>query len=146
MVESEKYLYFYFALRANRADKGRKLVIGFNTDKDAATGSLTDNNKMKGCEAIVKDIIPFTNDSGASALTFLQGTASGTAVSTANSNTENAAICWGNIANVDLSSDSSNAFVELSVPKAALALPAGEIQIGASYEYYFTEYVTLTLK
>ena len=131
-------LYFYFALRKDRADNGRKLVIGFNTDKDATTGKLTDNNNMKGCEAIVKDIIPCTNASGA-ANTFLTGTGSGTAISTAGAETANAAICWG----VD-TGDADNVFVELSVPKAALALPAGEIQVGASYEYYFTEYSALT--
>ena len=131
-------LYFYFALRKDRADNGRKLVIGFNTDKDATTGKLTDNNSMKGCEAIVKDIIPCTNASGA-ANTFLTGTGSGTAISTADVETANAAICWG----VD-TGDADNVFVELSVPKAALALPAGEIQVGASYDYYFTDYSALT--
>ena len=139
VTSSEKYIYFLFALRKDRADKTRKLVIGFNTDKDAATGTLTDNNAMKGCEAIVSNIVPCTNDSGA-ANTFLTGAASGLAVSTASANTENAAFCWG----VD-TGDAEKVFVELSIAKAALALPAAEIQLGASYDYYFTGYIDITL-
>ena len=139
VISSEKFIYLYFALRKDRADNSRKLVIGFNTDKDVATGTLTDNNNLKGCEAIVKDIVPCTNASGA-ANTFLTGAGSGIAVPTSGANTENAAFCWG----VD-SGDASNVFVELSIPKAALALPATEIQLGASYDYYFTGYIDITL-
>ena len=138
-TSDEKNVYFYFALRKNRID-GKKLTIGFNTDKDATTGSLTDDNSMKGCEAIVKHIIPFTN-----ATDFLKGTGSGNGVATDGTATENAAICWGLDMGEDAASDASNIYLEVRIPKAVLALPAGEIEVGASYDYYFTNYTALTL-
>ena len=138
-------VYFYFAIRKNRADSGRKLVIGFNTDKDATTGALTDNNNMKGCEAIVSGILPFTNASGAAELVMLTGAGSGDATSTAGDKAENAAFCWGLDMGEAMSADASNVYLEVSIRKAALALPAGEIEVGASYDYYFTNYATVTL-
>ena len=128
-------------MRKNRAESSKKLVIGFNTDNDAATGSLTDNNNMKGCEAIARNIIPFISstegitgaDSGSEVVSTAGATETGVVVVNAVPGTE------------DASSDSANCYLELSIPKAKLALPATAISVGCSYDYYFTGYKSVTL-
>jgi hypothetical protein len=135
-------VYFYIALRKNRADSSKKLVIGFNTDNDSATGTLTDNNNMKGCEAIARNLVPFT-DSNTAAFT---GTATGEVVSTAGETASDVVVVWAVPGTEDASSDSSNAYLELSIPKAKLGLPTGTaISIGPSYDYYFAGYQSITL-
>lgn len=134
-------VYVYVAMRKNRAESSKKLVIGFNTDNDAATGSLTDNNNMKGCEAIARNIIPFISstegitgaDSGSEVVSTAGATETGVVVVNAVPGTE------------DASSDSANCYLELSIPKAKLALPATAISAGCSYDYYFTGYKSVTL-
>lgn len=134
-------VYVYVAMRKNRAESSKKLVIGFNTDNDAATGSLTDNNNMKGCEAIARNIIPFISstegitgaDSGSEVVSTAGATETGVVVVNAVPGTE------------DASSDSANCYLELSIPKAKLALPATAISVGCSYDYYFTGYKSVTL-
>lgn len=135
-------VYFYIALRKNRADSSKKLVIGFNTDNDSTTGTLTDNNEMKGCEAIARNLVPFT-DSNTAAFT---GTATGEVVSTAGETASDVVVVWAVPGTEDASSDSSNAYLELSIPKAKLGLPTGTaISIGPSYDYYFAGYQSITL-
>lgn len=148
-ASDDENVYFYFAIRKNRSDNGRKLVIGFNTDGDEATGTLTDDYKMKGCEAIAKNIIPFTNASGASELTLVTGLDAGSAVtSTAGDKTEGVVNVWAVAGDAPISEEASNAFVELSIPKAKLALPAAgtTIKIGCSYDYYFAGWQSITLE
>ena len=124
-------VYVYVAMRKNRAESSKKLVIGFNTDNDAATGSLTDNNNM----------IPFISstegitgaDSGSEVVSTAGATETGVVVVNAVPGTE------------DASSDSANCYLELSIPKAKLALPATAISVGCSYDYYFTGYKSVTL-
>lgn len=137
-------VYVLLALRKNRADNGRKLTIGFNTDKDAANGKYTDDNNMKGCEAIALKFIPFTNGSGAPV--GVNGVIADSEVySTADVKSTGVVTAFAYDDGSDLGDDSSNIYLELSIPKSALELPAGEIQIGASYDYYFSGYQTVTL-
>ena len=140
-------VYIYCAMRANRADNSRKLVVGFNTDNDAATGSLTDNNNMKGCEALANTIIPFTNASGASALTFVNGVDAGSKIFGvgAEAAVEGAVTVFAAANYGDLSSDSSNVEIELSIPKDKLNLPAGAMSVACSYDYYWTGFKSVTL-
>ncbi|MBP5333016.1 MAG: BACON domain-containing protein [Bacteroidales bacterium] len=136
-------VYVYIALRKNRADSGRKLVIGFDVDD---SGSLTDNNKMTGAEAIARNIIPFTNASGASELTLVTGADAGSeVVSTSGATATGAVTVWAVAGTEDMSSDSSNAYLELSIPKAKLGLSSGAVKVGASYDYYFAGWNEVTL-
>ena len=139
-------VYIYCAMRKNRVDKGRKFVVGFNTDNDAATGSLTDNNKMKGCEALAKGIIPFTNSSGATTLEVVTGLDAGSEVYGvgAEAAVTGVVTVWAVAGDEDISSDSSNAFIELSIPKDKLNLPSGAISVACSYDYYWTGYQSVT--
>ena len=141
----ENNVYFYFAMRKNRVDNGRKLVIGFDIDE---TGSLTDNNNLKNAEAIAKNIIPFTNASGATELVVVTGADAGSSVVATTGDTATGAVnVYAVAGSEDISSDSSNAFVELSIPKAKLGLPAAgtTIKIGASYDYYFAGWQEIVL-
>ncbi len=147
-AEDATNVYFYLAMRKNRADSGRKLVVGFNTDNDAATGSLTDNNTMKGCEAIARNLIPFTNASGASTLEYTNGILADAEVVATDGTTVTGVV---NMAvyddGSDISSSSSNIHLEISIPKANLVLTAGStISVGCSYDYYFAGYQSITLK
>lgn len=138
-------VYFYFAMRKNRVDSGRKLVIGFDIDE---TGSLTDNNNLKSAEAIARNIIPFTNASGATELTVVKGTDAGSeVVSTSGEASTGVVNVYAVAGSEDISTDSSNAYVELSIPKNKLGLPAAgtTIKIGASYDYYFAGWQEITL-
>lgn len=138
-------VYFYFAMRKNRVDSGRKLVIGFDIDE---SGTLTDNNNLKSAEAIARNIIPFTNASGATELIAVTGADAGSEVVSTSGESSNGVVNVYAVAGTeDISSDSSNAYVELSIPKAKLGLPAAgtTIKIGASYDYYFAGWQEITL-
>ena len=137
----ENNVYIYAAMRKNRAESSKKLVIGFNTDNDAATGSLTDNNNMKGCEAIARNIIPFKSSTEG-----ITGADSGSEVVSTAGNTETGVVVVNAVPGTeDASSDASNCYFELSIPKAKLGLPASAISVGLSYDYYFTGYKSVTL-
>ncbi|MCR5408605.1 MAG: BACON domain-containing protein [Bacteroidales bacterium] len=136
-------VYVYAALRKNRADNGRKLVIGFDIDE---SGSLTDNNNLKNAEAIAKNIIPFTNDANATELALVTGVDAGSEVVATNGETATGAVTvWAIAGTEDISSDSSNAYLELSIPKAKLGLSSGTVKVGASYDYYFAGWKEVTL-
>jgi len=145
VASDSKNVYVLLAMRKNRADSGRKLTIGFNTDKDASTGKYTDDNNMKGCEALVQKIIPFTNASGAAPVGVNGVIGDSKVYSTAGTETVGVVSAFAYDDGSDLSSDSSNIYLEVSIPKSALALPSGEIQIGASYDYYFAGYQVVAL-
>lgn len=142
-LQDASNVYFYFAMRKNRCESSKKLVIGFNIDGDDTTGSLTDNNNMKGCEAIARGLVPFTDSNTAAAT----GNGIGEVVSTSGDTFNDVVICYAVPGTEDASSDSSNAYVELSIPKSKLGLTAGAtIQVGASYDYYFAGYTEVTLQ
>ena len=145
VTSDAKNVYVLVSMRKNRADKGRKLTIGFNTDKDATTGKFTDNNNMKGCEAVAYQLIPFTNASGEAPVCVNGVLTEDKVYSTAEAETAGVVSVYAYDDGSDLASDSSNICLEISIPKSALALPATEIQVGASYDYYFTGYQAVTL-
>ena len=128
-------------MRRDRADNSRKLTIGFNTDKDAATGKYSDDNTMKGCEAVAYKLVPFTNASGAAPVGVNGVLTDAKVYSTAEAESAGPV----NVFACDKEGDSDNVYLEVSIAKSALALPAGEIQIGASYDYYFAGYQAVTL-
>ena len=136
-------VYFLFKMRKNRCDNGRPLAIGFDIDD---TGNLTDNNNMKNCEILVR-FYPFTNSGEATQPVCVNGFVTN---ATINGTEEAAAVkAWMYDDGSDLSSSSSNIYLEVGVPKSKLpGLPAAgtTAQIGASYDYYFAGFQSVTLK
>lgn len=125
-------IYFYLALRKNRVDVKKSLYIGFNIDNDSDTGSNYGN--VPGCEAYAH-AIPFTNEEGATPIIGVNGLDANSYVTDSVLGTHNGGIT---IASYDASesydSDSSNIYVELSINKSQLSLPAtGNIKVGCSY-------------
>ena len=141
VTSDAKNVYVLLALRRDRADNSRKLTIGFNTDKDAATGKYSDDNNMKGCEAVAYKLVPFTNASGADPVGVNGVLTDAKVYSTAEAESAGPV----NVFACDKEGDSDNVYLEVSIAKSALALPAGEIEIGASYDYYFAGYQAVTL-
>ncbi len=138
-------VYFYFSLRKNRSYTGKHLVIGFNTDNDDATGWAYDTNKIIGMEAQAS-VDPFTNASGSEPVC-VNGLAAGSEVKAAS--TENGLVnVWGYDAGESLSSDDSSTYIELSIPRDKLNLPAtgATITIGCAFDYYVTGTQSITLE
>ncbi len=138
-------VYFYFSLRKNRSYTGKHLVIGFNTDNDDATGWAYDDDKIIGLEAQAS-VDPFTNASGSEPVC-VNGLAAGSEVKAAS--TENGLVnVWGYDAGESLSSDNSSTYIELSIPRDKLNLPAtgATITIGCAFDYYVTGTQSITLE
>jgi len=135
-----QYVYFYFSLRKNRVNNSKTLYIGFDTDNSDATGSSHGN--VPGCEAVAK-AVPFTNADGAAPVCVNGADASSTA-----GEETGVVVCYAYDDGSDLSSDSSNIYLEVSVPRSALGLPAAgtAITIGCSYDWYVTGVKSLTLE
>ena len=136
---SEKYVYFYFSLRKNRVDSARTLYIGFDTDNNSETGASHGN--IAGCEAVIK-AVPFTNVGEATTPVPVDGFDN---QSKADAN-EGAVYCKVYDAGEDLGSSSSSIYLEISVSRDKLALPAsGQITVGCSYDWYVTGVQAVTL-
>lgn len=146
--KSDAYnVYFYFKLRSNRAGTGKDLVIGFNTDNDTATGTNYDVNKILGNEATVT-VVPFTNTVG-SALVPVEGyDGASTIVAEGVGTTNGAVLVWDYDAGEGVASDSASGYIELSIPRNKLNLPAAgnTITIGCAYDYYVTGTQSITLE
>ena len=140
-VSDSENLYFYFKMRKNRS-YNTPLCIGFDWDD---TGSYSDGNTMTGCELVVKGK-PFTNASGAQPVCVKgfdpQGSVNGT--------TDAAVLfAWDYDDGSSLDSSSSNHYLEVSIPRSKLPnLPAAgtTVNIGASFDYYFTGFQSITLQ
>ena len=144
----DQYLYFYFKLRKNRAGTGKPLVIGFNTDNNTGTGSNYDENKILGNEAIVT-AYPFTNAVGSEPMSPVQGNdASSSVVDSVIGTTNGVVYSWGVDQGETMSDDNSSVYVELSIPKNKLTLPAAgnAITIGCAFDYYITGTQSITLQ
>lgn len=142
------YVYFYFKLRKNRAGTEKPLVIGFNTDNDTGTGAAYDTDKILGNEALVT-AYPFTNAVGSEPMIPVQGNDASSKVVDSNIGTTNGIVySWGVDAGENMSSDGSSVYVELSIPKDKLTLPAAgnAITIGCAYDYYVTGTQSITLE
>ena len=133
-------LYFYFVLRKNRSCNA-PFCIGFDWDD---TGSYTDNNNIKNCELLVK-FYPFTNASGAQPVCVNgydpRATINGTA-------DDSAVFAYDYDDGSSLGSDSSDHYLEISIPRSKLNLPAAgtTVSIAASLDYYETGFQSITLK
>lgn len=128
-------VYFYFALRKNRVDNSRQLYIGFDTDNDSSTGSSTYG--ISGLEGYIK-AMPYTNDSGASTLVPVEGFDTSSEVHAIGGGTTSGNVkIWDYDAGENPSSDSSNVYIELSIPKDKLNLPASgtTITVYGVYEW-----------
>ncbi len=146
--KSDEYnVYFYFKLRKNRSESTKALVIGFNTDNDATTGKTYDQNKIYGNETLVT-VYPFTNTSNTEPISF-NGLASSSSIEIFGGNTINGLVnVWGYDAGESLSSDSSSTYIELSIPREKLNLPATgtSITIGCAFDFYVTGTQSLILE
>ena len=134
-------LYFYFVTRKNRS-YNKQFCIAFDWDD---SGSYSDSNNIKECELLVK-FFPFSNVSGAQPVCVngfdpqatINGTADASAVYAFEYNDPSA----------DLSSDSSDHYLEVSIPRSKLPnLPAAgtTVRIAASLDYYETGFQDITL-
>lgn len=140
-------VYFYFSLRKNRCGTGKTLAIGFNTDNDTATGDNYDENKILGNETIVTSV-PFTNTVG-SELTPVNGyDGSSSVMIHGGSNTSGLVYVYNYDNGQSLASDSSSTYIELSIPRSSLNLPAAgnTITIGCAFDYYVTGTQSITLE
>ena len=139
-VSDADNVYFYFVLRKNRSCN-KQFCIGFDWDE---TGAYTDNNNIKDCELLIK-CFPFTNASGAQPVCVNgfdpQATINGTADASA-------VFAYDYDNGSDISSSSSNHYLEISIPRSKLNLPAAgtTINIAASLDYYETGFQTITLQ
>ena len=136
-------VYFLFKMRKNRCDDARPFAIGFDIDD---TGTLTDNNNMKNCEILVR-FYPFTNTGEASQPVCVNGFVANATINGAEEATSVKAFMYDD--GSDLASNDSNIYLEVGVPKSKLpGLPAAgtSVKIGASFDYYFAGFQTITLK
>lgn len=147
-------IYFYFKIRKNRACitlnaqdeiSDGKLYIGFNTD-NASTGSTYGN--IAGCESYVK-VIPFTNVGEATTPDPVDGLDANSEVYASGFGSHNGtAYVKAYDAGESIGSSSSNIYLELSIPREYLNLPAAgnTITVGCSYSWYTTDSVSVTLE
>ena len=132
-------VYFYFVLRKNRSCNA-PFCIGFDWDD---SGNLTDNNNIKNCEALAR-FYPFTNASGAQPVC-VNGFVSNAKINGVDEPSAIYAFDYDD--GSDVSSDSSNHYLELSIPKSTLKLPAAgtTVNIAASLDYYEAGFQSITL-
>lgn len=135
-------VYFLLMMRKNRAYDTPRLCIGFDTDNDSTSGSSTGN--IPGCEVRI-ECIPFTNAGSGTQPVCVNGpvpdpTINGTTVA-------NSLIAWMYDEGAGLS-DSSNIYLEMSIPRSKMDLPASgsQITIGCSYDWYVTDTVGVVLE
>ena len=143
----EQFVYFYFSLRKNRSYTGKHLVIGFNTDNDENTGFNYDTSRILGLETQVSSD-PFTNASGEEPVCVNGFDSASTVKIDGGSSSQGIVFAWGYDTGEPLSSDSSSTFLELSIPRDKLNLPAAgaTITIGCSFDYYVTGTQSIVLE
>ena len=152
--DSQK-IYFYIKMRKNRScitynDKSEisdgKLYIGFNTDNNVETGSSYGN--VTGCEAYIK-VIPFTNVGEGTTLSPVDGLDANSEVYASGLGSHNGTVYVKVYDPGDsIGSDSSNVYLEISIPREYLNLPAAgnSITVGCSYSWYTTNETSVTLE
>lgn len=134
-------LYFYLVLRKNRMRTEYGVTLAFDWDE---SGSLSADN-LSGAEAVVV-FQPFTNPTSGTP-TCVNG-----AVTTAKVNGTEGTTVSINVYGVDpdpsATSDSADYILELSIPRSDIpSLPAAgtAIKIGIGYEWYKTDFQSVTL-
>lgn len=143
--DSQK-VYFYLVLRKNRVDGAKNLYIGFDKDNNNGTGSSYGD--ITGCEAYIK-VIPFTNSGEGTTPVPVRGVDAASVVYASGVGTYNGVVnTWEYDAGEDLGSDSSNIYIEISVDRSYLGLPAAgnSITIGCSYGWGTTDKVSVTME
>lgn len=134
-------LYFYLVLRKNRMRTEYGVTLAFDWDE---SGSLSADN-LSGAEAVVV-FQPFTNPTSGTP-TCVNG-----AVTTAKVNGTEGTTVSINVYGVDpdpsATDDSADYILELSIPRSDIpSLPAAgtAIKIGIGYEWYKTDFQSVTL-
>ena len=139
-ASDSEYLYFYFKMRKNRS-YDKDLYIGFDWDD---TGAYSGGN-LNGCELLIKGH-PFSNASAAQPVCVNGFDPNGKINGTSDAS---ALYAMDYDDGSDLSSDSSNHYLEISILRSKLPnLPdAGTtINLAASFDYYVTDFNAITLK
>ena len=135
--DSQK-VYFYFSLRKNRVDSAKSIYIGFDTDNNSSTGSSY--GSVSGCEAYIKTV-PFVNVGEATTPDPVVGFDASSVVYASGVGTNDGAVyCYSYDDGSDLGSNSSSIYIEISVDRDKLNLPAAgsNVTIGCSYDWYVT--------
>lgn len=139
-------IYLYLAMRKNRVDGGKNLYIGFDKDNDNATG--TSHGDVTGIEASAK-VIPFTNSGEGTEPVGVSGIDSASQVWGDGVGYHDAVVSTAYYdAGESLSSNSSNIYIEVSIPREYLNLPAAgnTITVGCSYGWGTTDKVSVILE
>lgn len=139
-ASDSEYLYFYFKMRKNRS-YDKDLYIGFDWDD---TGAYSGGN-LNGCELLIKGH-PFSNASAAQPVCVNGFDPNGKINGTSDAS---ALYAMDYDDGSDLSSDSSNHYLEISISRSKLPnLPvAGTIiNLAASFDYYVTDFNAITLQ
>ena len=142
VASDAEYLYFYFKMRKNRS-YDKDLYIGLDWDD---TGSYSGGN-LEGCELLIKGH-PFSNASATQPVCVdgfdpngkINGSSDATALYAMDYDD------GSSFADLD---NSSNHYLEISVPRSKLPnLPTAgtSIKIGASFDYYVTEFKSFILQ
>jgi hypothetical protein len=134
----EQFVYVYVKLRAEKVATTKNLYVGFDTDNDSSTQISAYAGDMTGCEAVAK-IVPVSADDP---LTLVSGLDPNSRVySSTGSSTSGTVKCAGYI-------ESGEAYVEISIPRSELGIPAAgaSISVGCSYEWNLTGNSSVTLE
>ena len=141
-------VYFYLKLRKNRVDGGKTLYIGLDLDNNNSTGGSYGD--ITGCEAYIK-AIPFTNSGEGTTPLPVNGIDNASEVYSKGVGTNSGVIntwSYDDDTNNPLSDNHSNIWIEISVPRNLLGLPAAgnTITVGCSYGWGTTDKVSVTME
>ncbi len=145
-IETDDYfVYFYAAIRKNRAHSANSLYIGFDTDNDNSTGNSYGD--VTGCEAYVK-VVPFTNVGEATTPVGVDGVDAASEVWANGVYHNGTVLTWSYDADEPIGSNSSNVYLELKISRDYLNMPAAgnTIKVGCSYGWYETQKEEVILK
>ena len=132
-----KMVFFWLKLRGDRTDTSKDLYLCFNIDKDNETGSSVGN--CAGTDASVKMKV-VSDDTP----TFFNGVVTDSEIRPAEGATVmNQVVCYG-----FKSTEDSECYVEIGVPRNLIGLPeaGAEISVECSYDWYVTGPQNITLK
>ena len=143
----EQMVYFLVAMRKNRAWNSEPgLFICFDIDGDESTG--TSQSNLKGLEAYAQ-LIPFSNDTEGSEPVGFTGIDANSVVWSATLGNHNGTASVAHFdAGEDVSTSSSNTYLEVGIPREYLGLPAagGTVKVGMGFNYYVTDMVEVTME
>ncbi len=146
----ERFVYVYLALRRNRAGDNKVLYVGFDTDNDSSSGTVTYGMTI-GMESYAT-LVPFTNSGNATTPIAVTGYDAASVIHGTSSTTNGKVFVWDYDEGDELqplSSDFSRIFIELSIPRDKLGLPAAgtEITVQCCYENaYYSGAKSVTLE